>query len=132
MKKTVKKYFYFISPYKYSISDPELAESSDRIIDVKIHDLANNTKALMLLNLPQLYTGSNGIYHTYESRAKWFCGYFSSMERPRNNDMYENLLSNPTVRILVTDLILFDGLARCILGKTLDEIIKEKEYYEEI
>ena len=93
-------FFYFIKEGKYLICDLENCEKSKRTFDISIFDLANNEK---LLNMLQLYYLEGNYETTYESRAKWFCGYLSSFNTREKSKQYQKLITNPTVRILISD-----------------------------
>lgn len=109
--KSVNKYFfYFVSPDSFNISDPEYCSCSDRTIDMKLHDVANNENLLRLLHLWYM-EGNYGVSYTYESRAKWFCGYLSAFKEGAKGElMYEKAITNPTVRLLILDEDLFEKI----------------------
>lgn len=96
-----KDFFYYISPLKFFISDLTLCDPSERSIDIPLFDLANNEKLLSILNLYYI-VGTYGTRYTYESRAKWFCGYLSSFCR-EDDGQYEKSITNPMVRVLFED-----------------------------
>jgi len=55
--------------------------------------------------------GNYGVSYTYESRAKWFCGYLSAFKEGAKSElMYEKALTNPTVRLLILDEYLFEKI----------------------
>lgn len=102
---STKNSIYFISRDKYIIADVECCAKSERSFDMPFYDLANNAK---LLNQLRLYymQGNFGVRYTYESRAEWFCGYlaaFSMEDNERYDSHYNKLLTNPTIRLLITD-----------------------------
>lgn len=95
-------FFYFSQINKYLICDVESCSKSERTFDMPFFALANNEK---LLNKLALYfiQGNYGVRYTYESRAKWFCGYLSSLSLDDDNKKYNKLITNPTVRLLIED-----------------------------
>jgi hypothetical protein len=98
----MKNFFYFISEQKYLICDPEFCAKSERTFDMSFFDLANNE---VLLNKLLLYyiEGNYGVKYTYKSRAEWFAGYISAFNPDNKGEMYEKLLTNPTIRLMVED-----------------------------
>lgn len=96
---------YFVSLCQYSICDLECCAKSERTFDMSFYDLANNEKLLSQLNLYYM-GGGFGVSYTYESRAKWFCAYlaaFSMEDGERHDSHYKKLLTNPTIRLLITN-----------------------------
>lgn len=100
-------HFYFISQNNYLICDLENCNESLNTFDIKLFDLANNEKLLDLLGLYYMQ-GNYGARYTYESRAKWFCGYLSAFSIPNDKEQYEKSITNPMVRLLIneTELLL--------------------------
>ena len=98
--------FYFISKGNFSICDLECCHKSDRTFDMPFYALANNEN---LLNKLKLYymQGNYGASYTYDSRAKWFCGYLSAFCQ-NDNGQYNKSLANPTIRLLIEDDVLLD------------------------
>lgn len=97
-------FMYFIQPNKFAISDTGAFASSHRTFDVAFNDLANNE---LLLNLLSLYyiQGNHATKYTYDTRALFFAGYLSAFEKNQQieNQKYQKLICNPTVRLLVLD-----------------------------
>jgi hypothetical protein len=109
----MRSFFYFISPQRYLICDPEYCAESDRSFDIKLFDLASSEKLLDLLRLFYMGNGGIGINHTYESRAAWFCGYLSAFTRGEHQESSprrQKMATNPTVRILIQDEKLFESI----------------------
>ena len=106
-------FFYFNSRGKYCIADLELISKSDRTIDVKLFDIANNEKLLKILNLYYLHSGFGSTY-TYQSRGEWFCCYLSSFNTWNEVPQNEKSLTNPTVRILVEDQTIMSDIIDCL------------------
>ncbi len=98
----MKKFIYCAS-VRRTVMDVDLIESSGRTFDIKVFDLANNEKLCGLLNLYYMQ-GSFFFPYNYQSRGEWFCGYISGKNGGEEEDaQYQKLLTNPIVRILVTD-----------------------------
>jgi hypothetical protein len=113
----MRSFFYFISPQRYLICDPEYCAESDRSFDIKLFDLASSEKLLDLLRLFYIGNGGIGINHTYESRAAWFCGYlaaFTRGEHQESSPRRQKMATNPTVRILIQDNELFESIKKII------------------
>jgi len=93
--------FYYIDN-KYCITNTEL-ELSERTIDIKFHDLANNKRLLNELKL--VYLDNNyGATHDDNYRRKWFCNYLETfLHGSKPPADFRELLDNPTVRILIVD-----------------------------
>lgn len=110
------RFFYFINQQGYTISDIDCCAISESTIDINLHDIANNETLLNLLNLVYI-DGNFGVTYTYESRAKWVCGYLSAFisNSERSDSMYAKALTNPTVRLLVTDDSLFEKVKKLLL-----------------
>lgn len=104
-------FFYFVSENRYCISDLEYCAESQRTIDMKLWDIANNRELLGHLNLVYL-PGSYGNMLTYESRAELFCGYLEAFQRGNKaRQMYKKAMTNPTVRLLIMNDSLFEQVA---------------------
>ena len=106
-------FFYFNSRGKYCIGDLVLISKSDRTIDIKLFDMANNEKLLKVLNLYYIHSGFGSTY-TYQSRAEWFCGYLSAFNSVNEIPQNEKSLTNPTVRILVEDQTIMSDIIDCL------------------
>jgi hypothetical protein len=110
----MKNFFYFISESIFLICDPEFCKKNVRSFDMSFNDLANNEKLLNLLGLYYIQ-GNYGVTYTYDSRAHWFSGYISAFSSPNENDMYEKLQTNPTVRLLIMDEKLFEEVKKVLI-----------------
>ena len=97
----MKNFFYYISVNNFLICDVELCSESERTFDMPFFDLANNEALLNKLGLYYIQ-GNFGATFTYESRAKWFCGYLSAFSTNKD-ELYQKLITNPTVRLLITN-----------------------------
>lgn len=113
-----RNYFYYIDKDAFLICDPENCSESDRTFDINFFDIANNEGLCNLLHLYYMQ-GNYGARYTYESRAKWFCGYMSAFSTKDSDEKYNKLLTNPVVRVLITDKKLFFKLANIGLLKHL-------------
>lgn len=83
------------------LADIDYCSQSDRTLDIRLFDLANNEKLLNKLHLYYIH-GNYGKKFTYESRASWFCGYLSSLNS-KEKGKYKKLITNPVIRVLVTN-----------------------------
>ncbi len=105
--------YYFNTNGKFCISDLGCCAESERTIDVKLFDIANNEELLSILNLYYLQ-GNFGKTYTYQTRVEWFCGYLSAFKNgEREKYQYEKSLTNPTVRILIEDKSMMDVVLKC-------------------
>ena len=84
-------FFYFIQVGKYNICDLEFCSKSEKTFDISLFDLANNEKLLNLLHLYYMQ-GNYGVKYTYESRAKWFCGYLSAFKTDKDRRKLQSQL----------------------------------------
>lgn len=84
------------------ISDPDYMRESEGTFDISIFDLANNEPILDLINLSYM-RGNYGVRYTYQTRAEWFCGYLSAYGGKDKDGRYEKLLTNPVVRVLISN-----------------------------
>lgn len=100
----LKNHIYFNTNGKFFICDLEICAKSDRTFDMPFYDLANNEKLLNELHLYYML-GNYGVRYTYDSRAKWFCGYLAAFY-PDDKGQYEKTLANPTIRLLIVDKML--------------------------
>jgi hypothetical protein len=106
-----KAYFYLVSNENYILCDIDACENSDRCIDIKVFDIANNQKLCNKLQL-HFIEGGIGRTHTYETRGEWFADYLNSFSTGSKDReaMRVKLKSNPVIRILVTNEKLLEEL----------------------
>ena len=109
--KNNESHIYFVNRNKFCICDIECCGTSNRTIDIKVYDMANNEKLLDLLNLYYIQ-GNYGATYTYESRAEWFCSYLSSFSSnvDKKEKMFDKLKTNSTVRLLITNKDLLEKI----------------------
>lgn len=100
----LSSFFYFIAKGKFAICDLEYCSKSERTFDMPFYALANNEKLLDKLHLYYVQ-GNYRVRYTYDSRAKWFCGYLAAFY-PDDKGRYEKSLTNPTIRLLIEDDVL--------------------------
>lgn len=100
---------------RFVLGDINSCSKSERTFDIPLFDLANNEKLLNKLHLYYMQ-GNYGVKYTFESRAKWFCGYFNSLLGDEEEIVYKRLLANPVLRLLVTDAPLLEDI-KIILKK---------------
>jgi hypothetical protein len=100
---------------RFVLGDINSCSKSERTFDIPLFDLANNEKLLNKLHLYYMQ-GNYGARYTFESRAKWFCGYFDSLLGDEEEIVYKKLLTNPVLRLLVTDAQLLEDI-KIILKK---------------
>ncbi len=101
---TTKKeddFFYYTDANRFTIADTSALITSERTFDMPLHDLANNSKLLDRLHLMYLI-GNYAVTYTFRSRARSFCNYIATF-KDNNDVMYEKMLTNPVVRILILD-----------------------------
>jgi hypothetical protein len=100
---------------RFVLGDINSCSKSIRTFDIPLFDLANNERLLNKLHLYYML-GNYGAHYTFESRAKWFCGYFDSLLGDEEEIVYKKLLTNPVLRLLVTDAQLLEDV-KTILKK---------------
>lgn len=94
-------FFYFIKEGEWLLCDLEFCAKSENTIDITFFELANNEKLVQKLNLLYL-KGSWGNRVTDKERPEFFAGYLQAFV-PEDNGMREKLITNPTIRLLVTN-----------------------------
>lgn len=100
-------YRFQLSGSKFIICDINSCAESERTFDIPLFDLANDEVLLSKLHLYYI-DGNYGAPYTFESRAKWFCGYFDSLFKgDASQDLYKIFITNPILRLLITDTTLF-------------------------
>lgn len=111
-------FFYYISAGNFCISDLEFCSKSERTIDIKLFDIANNKKLLNILQLHYIDGYNSNQSFTYERRAKWFCGYLADFKLGDIGEhQYQKSLTNPVVRIIIEDVSIMDDVLNSINNK---------------
>ncbi len=120
MQTKTPDYFYFINK-DYIICDLNVSGESDRTFDISFFDLANCEALLNKLGLYYIY-GSYGMNYTYESRAKWFGGYLTAFtgDSKKSTLMHQKLMTNPTLRIIITNKELLSNINKIITPKKIN------------
>lgn len=106
-EKKVKEttFFYLIMKNEYIICDFEYCEKGERTIDIEFNKLADNKELLDKLKLVSMFVKKpDGI--------RWFASYLSAFDSEEHTLIYDKLLTNPTVRILIQDEKLFEEIKK--------------------
>ena len=91
-----KSFIYYTVKQKYLISDLDFCAPSERTIDIPFNTLATNEELLDKLNLVSNFTDK-------PDGAKWFASYLAAMDSPKSSELYNKLLTNPMIRLLLID-----------------------------
>jgi hypothetical protein len=99
-----RNFIYYTENKRYLISDLDFCARSERTIDLPFNTLATNEELLDKLNLVSNFTDKpNG--------AKWFASYIAAFENPKkDSEIYNKLLTNPMIRLLLIDEELFKSI----------------------
>lgn len=97
----MESYFYLVTE-NFAIGDIEFIPQSERTIDIKLNELANNEALLTAFRLVYL-TGST-------NKSEWFAGYLSAFNSDNYEEKYKKLRTNPMLRILITNSELFEKI----------------------
>lgn len=114
---TTKKeddFFYYTDANRFTIADTSALITSGRTFDMPFFDLANSSKLLNLFNLidfSYIYGKSNPI----QKNARSFCNYISAFKH-EDQAIYDKLITNPVVRILILDESLLEKV-KLLLGE---------------